>query len=522
MKVLSIFSVLSFTFHLYGQQVNSVWLDFNNVKATISDEGGFFSNVAASIAGYEVPKNSGRSTIFSGSYWIGAKDEIGQLHVSGKRYSWGGAQSSFHSGPIAESIAYGSINYTNQYQNAIWTVSKFEIDDHIANYQSTGYVVPTSIASWPGNGDVNLGVASQLAPFIDLNSNGQYEPSLGDYPEIRGDRAAYVIMNDESFQPDGNQLGIELHAMFYQYVTGDFWNDVTFLNLRVFNRSNINYYNYRQALYLDFDIGNYSDDFVGSDPYADLLYGYNGDDIDEGAGGQQGYGANPPCQGVVSLSHAFANAGSFANSQDNNGGDTLLWLLMNNQWGDSSFWMNPLTNDLTNAIYPDNPNLPNGWNEETAGNSPGDRRGLITITEPTLLIGQSICSDYAFVYDRSGATRLENVQNVINKASTLKTTYNDFMAFPCHSTYFNGITEEQLIDFQVFPNPSNGKLNIMSENTLTNAPIQIRSLSGQLVYEGVITSQVTAIELNVPNGMYFVQTQSPDGNICKKVVICNE
>jgi hypothetical protein len=126
------------------------------------------------------------------------------------------------------------------------------------------------------------------------------------------------------------------------------------------------------------------------------------------------------------------------------------------------------------------------------------------------------------VYDRSGATRLENVQNVINKASTLKTTYNDFMAFPCHSTYFNGITEEQLIDFQVFPNPSNGKLNIMSENTLTNAPIQIRSLSGQLVYEGVITSQVTAIELNVPNGMYFVQTQSPDGNICKKVVICNE
>jgi hypothetical protein len=112
---------------------------------------------------------------------------------------------------------------------------------------------------------------------------------------------------------------------------------------------------------------------------------------------------------------------------------------------------------------------------------------------------------------------------VFNKASTIKTFYNDFLTFPCHSPQFSGVKEQQqLIDIQLFPNPSNGKLNIKSENTLTNAPIQIRSLSGQLVYEGVITSQVTAIELNVPNGMYFVQVQSPEGNICEKVVICKE
>ena len=522
MRILPLIGVLIVATSLFGQQVNSVWLDFNNVKATVSDEGGFFSNVAASIAGYEIPKNSGRSTIFAGSYWIGAEDQFGQLHVSGNRYSWGGTQSSFHSGPIAESIAYGSINYNNQYQNAIWMVSKYEIDDHIANWQSTGYVVPSAIANWPGNGDVNLGVASPLAPFVDLNGNGQYEPSLGDYPEIRGDRAAYVIMNDESYQPDGNQLGIELHAMFYQYVTGDFWNDITFLNLRAINRSNNNYVNYRQALFLDFDIGNYSDDFIGSNPYADLLYGYNGDDIDEPANGQQGYGANPPCQGVVALSHNIANAGAFFNGQDGNGGDTLFWLLMNNQWGDSSLWMNPVTNDWTNVIFPDDPSSLTGWNETTAGNSPGDRRGLITIAEANLLSGASICSDYAFVYDRSGTTRLENVQNVINKASSLKTYYNDFLTFPCHSPQFSGLKEQAAIDFQLFPNPSNGKLNIKSENILTNAPIQIRSLSGQLVYEGVITSQVTSIELNVPNGMYFVEVQSQDGNICEKVVICNE
>ena len=522
MKVLSIVSLVVFMHTIYGQQVNNIWLDFNNAKATINDEGGFFNNATAAIAGYEVPKNSGLSTIYSGSYWIGAEDQFGQLHVSGKKYSLGGSESAFHSGPIAESIAYGSINYSNQYQNAVWAVTNNEIQDHIANYQSAGYVVASSIANWPGNGDVSLGVTSQLAPFIDLNGNGQYEPTLGDYPDIRGDKAVYVIMNDESFLPDGNQLGAEVHAMFYQYATNDYFNNTTFLNLRVFNRSNNNYTNYRQALYLDFDIGNYADDFMGCYPPSNLLFGYNGDEIDDSNGGQLGYGANPPAQGVVALSHQLENAGLFNQGQDYTGGDTLFWLLMNSQWADSSDWIDPNTNLPTHFLYPGNPIFPFGWHEENSSNSPGDRRGLITISEPTLPEGGSICSDYGFIYDRSGSTRMENVQNLLNIAASVKTFHDDFQSFPCFSTNFNSTERLTSNELTIYPNPSNGELNIKTENTLTNAPIQIRSLSGQVVYEGIITSQVTAIELSVPNGMYFVQVQSPEGNICQKVVICNE
>jgi hypothetical protein len=519
MKTLSTFCFLLVSPFYFAQQVNSVWLDFNNAKATINDEGGFFNNASAAIAGYEIPKNSGLSTIYSGSYWIGAEDQLGQLHVSGKKYSLGGSESAFHSGPIAESIAYGSINYSNQYQNAVWAVTNNEIQDHIANYQSAGYVVPTSIANWPGNGDVSLGVTSQLAPFIDLNGNGQYEPTLGDYPNIRGDQAVYVIMNDESFLPDGNQLGVELHAMFYQFVTGNYLNNATFLNLRVFNRSSNSYSNYRQALYLDFDIGNYSDDFMGCSPSNDVLFGYNGDEVDEANGGQLGYGANPPCQGVVALSHQLENAGLFNQGQDYTGGDTLFWLLMNSQWADSSDWIDPTTNSATHFLFPGNPNLPLGWHEENSSNSPGDRRGLITIAEPTLPAGGSVCSDYVFIYDRSGTTRLENVQNVINSAGALKTSYSISQGFPCQSSEFNEMNDLTPTELVIYPNPSNGELNIKTENTLTNARIQIRSLSGQVVYEGIITSQVTEIELSVPNGMYFVQVQSPEGNICQKVIV---
>jgi hypothetical protein len=62
-----------------AQIVNSIVLDQNNVGCTLFDEGGFFNQVSAGIAGYEVPKGSGLRTIFSGSYWVGAEDPQGEL-----------------------------------------------------------------------------------------------------------------------------------------------------------------------------------------------------------------------------------------------------------------------------------------------------------------------------------------------------------------------------------------------------------------------------------------------------------
>jgi hypothetical protein len=196
---------------------------------------------------------------------------------------------------------------------------------------------------------------------------------------------------------------------------------------------------------------------------------------------------------------------------------------MNNQWGDSSLWMNPVTNDWTNVIFPDDPSSLNGWNETTAGNSAGDRRGLITIGEPNLLSGASICSDYAFVYDRSGTTRFENVQNVFNKASTIKTFYNDFLTFPCHSPQFSGVKEQQqLIDIQLFPNPNTGKFTIQTDHQMKNARIEIRSLDGTLVYQSRISTTFTPIELNVADGMYVVHVVAEDSVIAKKVIIGTE
>ena len=493
-----------------AQQPTYMPLDHNNVSCLLDDEGGFFNNLQSGLAGYEIPKNSGLSTIFSGSYWMGAQDVNGTLYMSAAKYSAGGNWSAFHGGPIADASAYGTMAYANAYGDAIWKVSKQEILTHQANFQTPGYLVPTAIASWPGNGQANMGIAPILAPFIDLNHNGLYEPALGDYPDIRGDEAVYIIMNDNSYQPDGNQLGIELHAMFYQYSTGNYLNNTTFLNLRAINRSNKDYYNYRQALFLDFDIGNYSDDHVGCDPSNRLLYAYNGDDIDESDGGQIGYGANPPCQGVLCLSHPLESAGRLTGSMDagmNTSFDTTAWLLMNGQNSDSSYWMNPLTNTATQFLYDGNPNLPNKWSEVSSNNSPGDRRGMLCISEALFPQNSTVCSDYAFVYDRSG-DRLQNVQQVINISGALLNSYQSGGNYPCLSTAFNDLTDETLLPNQlvVHPNPSHGKIHL-TWNNIQAEHLEIRTMHGTLIYaESIENMSATDIDISeLPRGIYFIQ-----------------
>ena len=56
-------------------------LDINNIKITISTGGDLWFNPNTQ-ASYEVPKGSGRHSMYSGGLWLGGKDVSGQLKVA--------------------------------------------------------------------------------------------------------------------------------------------------------------------------------------------------------------------------------------------------------------------------------------------------------------------------------------------------------------------------------------------------------------------------------------------------------
>lgn len=53
--------------------------------------------------------------------------------------------------------------------------------------------------------------------------------------------------------------------------------------------------------FVDFDLGNPSDDYIGTNVELGLIYTYNGDPIDETNGAPIGFNENPPAVGILFL-----------------------------------------------------------------------------------------------------------------------------------------------------------------------------------------------------------------------------
>ena len=73
------------------------YLDFNNVNALIETGGSMWQNRPDRVAAYEVPKNSGQTSIYSGSLWMGGVDDNDQLKIAAVTFRNG---DDFYPGPL--------------------------------------------------------------------------------------------------------------------------------------------------------------------------------------------------------------------------------------------------------------------------------------------------------------------------------------------------------------------------------------------------------------------------------------
>ncbi|PWH85126.1 hypothetical protein [Brumimicrobium oceani] len=302
-SILILGTFLVFISHFINAQQSMDTLNGNSVSALINDRGRLFNNPNIGAAGYEVPTGSGNHLIFSGGFWFGGTNQNVDLKLAAIGYSG----YDFYSGPYSSTNSYSDINYSNTYLSAIWSVKKSDILYHISNYNQQGYIAPNGILNWPGNGDPSIGVAEQLAPYIDQNNNGIYEPHLGEYPCIKGDEASYQIMHEDltNGQSGGEKIGAEIHIMVYQYQSLNFIDSTTFMEVKVFNRGQNSFNDFKASIYMDLDVGFSEDDYIGTAPTKNLVYAYNADNFDEGGYGAIGYGTNPPSVGIVSLNKDF-------------------------------------------------------------------------------------------------------------------------------------------------------------------------------------------------------------------------
>ena len=300
--------------YIYVRRKSYENIDLNNINASVDMEV-LFSDRLNSVAGFEVPKGSGLRTIYASNFWLAGINPSGQLKGYAETYASNSPPLNpnqnypGNAGPIMDNQYYE--NYSFKWDR-VWKVTAADIQNHIAGNGTT-----EAILNWPAHGDVSKGQAFDLAPYYDVDGNGYYDPTSGDYPLIKGQQAIYFIRNsNRSYtQIAMTPNNLEFHGLVYAYDCPEdsAINNTLFLDYTIYNRSSYTLTDCYFGQWTDFDIGNSNDDFVGCDVSRGTFYGYNGDIDDENANGVTGYGSFPPAQGVTFLKGVYQDADGIDN-----------------------------------------------------------------------------------------------------------------------------------------------------------------------------------------------------------------
>jgi hypothetical protein len=319
-------------FYEYTQQI-----DHNALEFYTGHLGVIFQTDEELYSGFLIEHEGvNKGVFFRGSTTILGKspsgDTIGML-------PWYNNVQNIYPGPYTP-VQNRSFESMDKYNRGLY-VDKAMIDDHIAQISNStpNYEIPLGILNWPANGNVSIGQADKIAPFFDQNGNQIYEPELGDYPSIYGNRCVLNIFHqaEDAFLAGESDLNMECLQYIYVY---DCDSNEALMNT-VFVSQSFNIYNSSidsayVGAFTDLDIGNYADDYSGTFVDLGMHYEYNADLYDEDVSGMYatvGFHEHPPAAGALYLRGAKAkndgidNAVGVASDQSVNGfgfGDLII------------------------------------------------------------------------------------------------------------------------------------------------------------------------------------------------------
>ena len=330
-KVLLLTSVLIGALpQAFNQAFNT--LNINDVEMRVFSDGKIGNDLSLGTPGFVVPAGNGTSPMGYAGLWMAGSSPDNQLKLAAQLYGNG---SDFFPGPLTID---GSATISDQVSLAydmVLRIDKAQVDQHIAytvcandpNCDLTvtfpnGYTVPPAFINWPANGNVNAGQAPYLAPFVDYDGDGYYDPYAGDYPCIRGDQALFTIFNDKlapHTESGGGPIGVEVHMMPFAYNSaGPALDQTVFVHYTVINRGSQTLTDFRIGNFADLDIGCPDDDFLGTDVGRNLVYAYNWSDNDATCQGGSAiaYGPYPPAFGMTILKGPYLDPDGADNTTD--------------------------------------------------------------------------------------------------------------------------------------------------------------------------------------------------------------
>ncbi len=522
---------------------------------------GLFNNTTSSTPAIQYKLNNIYRSVFYGisSTLIGKNNSN---EIIGDNTNLG--STNYLPGPIT-SVSEYSYEEQDEFSRSYY-VTRDMIEDHRTNIglSNPNYKIPYGILKWPAHGDPSKGQATDIAPYIDHNANGVYDPENGDYPSIQG---TSCILNIYHHSPNYNHSSeIEVHDYLFWFdcdtseaLTNTLFNKTQYITRGV---SMDSIYQFRT---LDIDAGYPYDDFVGTDVELGLLYNYNGDNYDEDYN-TMGFHDTLASPGVLVLSGVKQindgvdnDFGSGPNQSVNGLGfndgvvDNEILSLVTSISGDNATQTPNVPITLAEFFNAGSGILPNGtmqqtngvnvrhaffsktdpyfyssgginhgnfYTEELVGNIPGDRYSF-AISGPGQLANTydttTNFSAYIVGIDTINLNALSSIQKLKSIAYQLKNGYANnslgcgYNFDPYISLNDASINEGELNSLNVYPNPSDQLVTIENIGT-GNSEIMVADINGRIVLS--TDSKSDKVQLDVSqfvNGIYIIRVANEYG-----------
>ncbi len=267
--------------------LSDAYLDVGNVRARLLNNGNLFYKGEPHV--YNVPKGSSSNALFNGGFWMAGMVN-GTLRAAASPYG----PYDYWPGPLDEA---GNPPADCAEYDRIYVVSRSDV----SAYEATGVARP-DLADWPtGLGAPTVDASGITMDLTDLplaqRKSRVIDLSAGERPALIGDQAAWWVMNDMGNVHGGSKsdpLGIEVRVQAFAFDEPGHVGNATFYRYTIVKKGPDTISDAYLGLFSDPDLGDFSDDWVGSDTLLSLGFGWNSDNTD---GGSEGYGTPPPAVG---------------------------------------------------------------------------------------------------------------------------------------------------------------------------------------------------------------------------------
>jgi hypothetical protein len=513
----------------------------NGVRARLMNFGDLFyegdqARFQPAYAGPNTP-----STIFRGSLWMGGIDP-----ASGLKFN----EAVYYPGPV--DLDGGAPTAWCENWDRFFRVTDNEINAFLLDLAdgTVDFQTP-SIFSWPGRGNpffssyagFSLPSSFGLAPFFDANADGNYNQLQWDYPAVKLRNLApfvpseiiWTVFNDQGGTQASlaDRVGVEVGLTVFSFDCPQtpLVDNTLFTCHRIIYRGVEPLDSFHLGLFVDFDLGCYGDDQVGSAPGLHSFYAYNQSNTDaEDCSGVQGFGANPPAQAVTFLSNpldvfmpVFSPGSPVPPGAIDPIGPYESFNYLTGSWRDGQ----PLTQgglgygtgQPVSLAFPDDPTTGSGWSMQAAGLPGLDLRGLGVQRHGVLSPGQILELTAAWSYHRGpGFDHLQNVGLLLGEVPALRALYESNFDLPC-SLVSARLPEEQPT-LEIAPNPAGGPVVVHWPGP-DASELLVTDMAGRIVWQqmGLFGSEARFDASRWKPGVYAVRVRTENKVATGKLVV---